>query len=104
MKFIFLIILKMNSDSSFSDISVDNIQDYEMQLRRLTSEINIEERKNKYLMQEIQKKKAEIESFNNDMKKMKKVIEKNTEQEKVLRKEEAFLKKMIEFTKNKLLI
>ena len=104
MKFIFLIILKMNSDSSFSDISVDNIQDYEMQLRRLTSEINIEERKNKYLMQEIQKKKAEIESFNNDMKKMKKVIEKNTEQEKVLRKEEAFLKKMIEFTKNKLLV
>ena len=94
----------MNSDSSFSDISVDNIQDYEMQLRRLTSEINIEERKNKYLMQEIQKKKAEIESFNNDMKKMKKVIEKNTEQEKVLRKEEAFLKKMIEFTKNKLLV
>ena len=28
----------------------------------------------------------------------------NTEQEKVLRKEEAFLKKMIEFTKNKLLV
>ena len=94
----------MNSDSSFNDISVENIQDYEMQLRRLTSEINIEERKNKYLTQEIQKKKAEIESINNDLKKMKKVIEKNTEQEKVLKKAQAFLHKMLEFTKNKLLV
>ena len=94
----------MNSDSSLNIISVDNIQDYEMQLRRLSSEINIEEKKNKYLMQEQQKKKMEIESINSDMKKMKKVIEKNNEQEKVLKKEESFLQKMIEFTQNQLLI
>ena len=94
----------MNSDYSLNIISVDNIQDYEMQLRRLSSEINIEEKKNKYLMQELQKKKMEIESINSDMKKMKKVIEKNNEQEKVLKKEESFLQKMIEFTQNQLLI
>ena len=93
----------MNSDSYNNDISVDNIQDYEMQLRRLTSEINIEEKKNKYLMQELQKKKIEIESINNDLKKMKKVIEKNNEQEKVLVKEEEFLQRMIDFTKNHLI-
>ena len=93
----------MNSDSYNNDISVDNIQDYEMQLRRLTSEINIEEKKNKYLMQELQKKKMEIESINNDLKKMKKVIEKNNEQEKVLVKEEEFLQRMIDFTKNHLI-
>ena len=93
----------MNSDSYNNDISFDNIQDYEMQLRRLTSEINIEEKKNKYLMQELQKKKMEIESINNDLKKMKKVIEKNNEQEKVLVKEEEFLQRMIDFTKNHLI-
>ena len=93
----------MNSDSYNNDISFDNIQDYEMQLRRLTSEINIEEKKNKYLMQELQKKKIEIESINNDLKKMKKVIEKNNEQEKVLVKEEEFLQRMIDFTKNHLI-
>ena len=93
----------MNNESSISEISVDNIQDYEMQLRRLTSEINIEEKKNKYLVQELQKKKNDIESINSDIKKMKKVIEKNNEQVKVLNKEEEFLQKMIEFTKNQLL-
>ena len=82
------------------DISVENIQDYEMQLRRLYSDINVEERKNKYLVQEVQKKKNEIESINNDLKKMKKVVEKNNEQERVLKKEEIFLQKMIEFTRN----
>ena len=82
------------------DISVENIQDYEMQLRRLYSDINVEERKNKYLVQEVQKKKNEIESINNDLKKMKKVVEKNNEQERVLKKEEVFLQKMIEFTRN----
>ena len=93
----------MNSDSSSNNISVENIQDYEMQLRKLSSEINIEEKKNKYLMQELQKKKMEIESINNDIKKMKKVMEKNNEQEKVLKKEEVFLQKMIEFTKNQMI-
>ena len=93
----------MNSDSSPNIISVENIQDYEMQLRKLSSEINIEEKKNKYLMQELQKKKMEIESINNDIKKMKKVMEKNNEQEKVLKKEEVFLQKMIEFTKNQMI-
>ena len=94
----------MNSDSSINFLSVDNIQDYEMQLRRLSSEINIEEKKNKYLMQELQKKKMEIDSFNNDIKKMKKIMDKNNEQEKVLKKEEVFLQKMIEFTKKQFLI
>ena len=94
----------MNSDSSINLFSVDNIQDFEMQLRRLSSEINIEEKKNKYLMQEVQKKKMEIDSFNNDIKKMKKIMDKNNEQEKVLKKEEAFLQKMIEFTKKQFLI
>ena len=89
----------MNS-AIVSDISVENIQDYEMQLRRLYSDINVEERKNKYLIQEVQKKKNEIESINNDLKKMKKVVEKNNEQERVLKKEEVFLQKMIEFTRN----
>ena len=89
----------MNS-AIVSDISVENIQDYEMQLKRLYSDINVEDRKNKYLAQEIQKKKGEIESINNDIKKMKKVIEKNNEQERVLKKEEVFLQKMIEFTRN----
>ena len=93
----------MNSDSYNNDITVDNIQDYEMQLRRLTSEINIEEKKNKYLMQELQKKKMEIDSINNDLKKMKKIIEKNNEQEKILVKEEEFLQRMIDFTKNHLI-
>ena len=93
----------MNSDSYPNNISVENIQDYEMQLRKLSSEINIEEKKNKYLMQELQKKKMEIESINNDIKKMKKVMEKNNEQEKVLKKEEVFLQKMIEFTKNQMI-
>ena len=83
-----------------SDISVENIQDYEMQLKRLYSDINVEDRKNKYLAQEVQKKKSEIESINNDIKKMKKIIEKNNEQERVLKKEEVFLQKMIEFTRN----
>ena len=83
-----------------TDISVENIQDYEMQLRRLYCDINVEERKNKYLMQELQKKKNEIESINSDIKKMKKVIEKNSEQERVLKKEEVFLQKMIEYTRN----
>ena len=54
----------MNIDSSTNEITVDNIQNYEMQLRRLASEINIEEKKNKYLMQEMQKKKMEIDSIN----------------------------------------
>ena len=94
----------MNSDSSTNEITVDNIQNYEMQLRRLASEINIEEKKNKYLMQEMQKKKMEIDSINNDIKKMKKVMERNNEQVKVLNKEEEFLQKMIQFTKNQLLI
>ena len=89
----------MNS-AIVSDISVENIQDYEMQLKKLYSDINVEERKNKYLTQEVQKKKNEIESINNDLKKMKKVVEKNNEQERVLKKEEAFLQKMIEFTRN----
>ena len=89
----------MNS-AIVSDISVENIQGYEMQLRRLYSDINVEERKNKYLVQEVQKKKNEIESINNDLKKMKKVVEKNNEQERVLKKEEVFLQKMIEFTRN----
>ena len=88
------------SSAVATDISVENIQDYEMQLKRLYSDINVEERKNKYLAQEVQKKKNEIESINGDIKKMKKVIEKNNEQERVLRKEEVFLQKMIEFTKN----
>ena len=88
------------SSAVVTDISVENIQDYEMQLKRLYSDINVEERKNKYLAQEVQKKKNEIESINGDIKKMKKVIEKNNEQERVLRKEEVFLQKMIEFTKN----
>ena len=88
------------SSAIANDISVESIQDYEMQLKRLYSEINVEERKNKYLAQEIQKKKGEIESINNDIKKMKKVIEKNNEQERVLKKEEVFLQKMIEFTRN----
>ena len=83
-----------------TDISVENIQDYEMQLKRLYLNINVEERKNKYLAQELQKKKNEIESINGDIKKMKKVIEKNNEQERVLKKEEVFLQKMIEFTRN----
>ena len=94
----------MNSDNSTCDITVESIQDYEMQLRRLSSEINIEEKKNKYLIQELQKKKMEYDSINNDIKKMKKVLEKNNEQEKVVKKEEDFLQKMIEFTKNQLLI
>ena len=86
------------------DLTFENVQDYEMQLRRISSEINIEEKKNKYLLQEIQKKKNEIESINGDIKKMKKVIEKNNEQEKVLKKEEMFLLKMIEFVKNKFIV
>ena len=90
----------MNIDSSTPTISMDNIQDYEMRLRRLSSEINIEDKKNKYLIQELQKKKMDIESINNDIKRMKKVMEKNNEQEKVLKKEENFLQKMIDFTKN----
>ena len=94
----------MNIDSTTNEITVDNIQNYEMQLRRLTSEINIEEKKNKYLMQEMQKKKMEIDSINNDIKKMKKVMERNNEQVKVLNKEEEFLQKMIQFTKSQLLI
>ncbi len=88
------------SSALVSDISVESIQDYEMQLKRLYSNINVEERKNKYLAQELQKKKNEIESINGDIKKMKKVIEKNNEQERVLKKEEVFLQKMIEFTRN----
>ena len=92
----------MNIDSSTPTISMDNIQDYEMRLRRLSSEINIEDKKNKYLMQELQKKKMDIESINNDIKRMKKVMEKNNEQEKVLKKEENFLQKMIDFTKNQM--
>ena len=83
-----------------TEISVENIQDYEMQLRRLYCDINVEERKNKYLMQELLKKKNEIESNYSDIKKMKKVIEKNSEQERVLKKEEVFLQKMIEYTRN----
>ena len=92
----------MNIDSSTPTISMDNIQDYEMRLRRLSSEINIEDKKNKYLIQELQKKKMDIESINNDIKRMKKVMEKNNEQEKVLKKEENFLQKMIDFTKNQM--
>ena len=92
----------MNNDTSRPIISMDIIQDFEMQLRRLSSEINIEDKKNKYLMQELQKKKMDIESINNNIKKMKKVIEKNNEQEKVLKKEENFLQKMIDFTKNQM--
>ena len=92
----------MNIDSSGPILSMDNIQDYEMRLRRLLSEINIEDKKNKYLNQELQKKKMEIESINNDIKKMKKMMEKNNEQEKVLKKEESFLQKMIDFTKNQM--
>ncbi len=88
------------SSALATDISVESIQDYEMQLKRLYSNINVEERKNKYLAQELQKKKNEIESINGDIKKMKKVIEKNNEQERVLKKEEVFLQKMIEFTRN----
>ena len=88
------------SSAIANDISVESIQDYEMQLKRLYSEINVEERKNKYLAQEVQKKKNEIESINGDIKKMKKVIEKNNEQDRVLKKEEVFLQKMIEFTRN----
>ena len=88
------------SSALATDISVESIQDYEMQLKRLYSNINVEERKNKYLAQELQKKKNEIESINSDIKKMKKVIEKNNEQERVLKKEEVFLQKMIEFTRN----
>ena len=88
------------SSAIATDISVESIQDYEMQLKRLYSEINVEERKNKYLAQEVQKKKNEIESINGDIKKMKKVIEKNNEQDRVLKKEEVFLQKMIEFTRN----
>ena len=88
------------SSALVSDISVESIQDYEMLLKRLYSNINVEERKNKYLAQELQKKKNEIESINGDIKKMKKVIEKNNEQEHVLKKEEVFLQKMIEFTRN----
>ena len=88
------------SSALATDISVESIQDYEMQLKRLYSNINVEERKNKYLAQEVQKKKNEIESINGDIKKMKKVIEKNNEQERVLKKEEVFLQKMIEFTRN----
>ena len=88
------------SSTLATDMTVENIQDYEMQLRRLYSDINVEERKNKYLAQELQKKKNEIESINNDIKKMKKVIEKNNEQERVLKKEEVFLQKMIEYTRN----
>ena len=88
------------SSTLATDMTVENIQDYEMQLRRLYSDINVEERKNKYLMQELQKKKNEIESINSDIKKMKKVIEKNNEQERVLKKEEVFLQKMIEYTRN----
>ena len=91
---------KIMNSAVVSDISVENIQDYEMQLRKLYSDINVEERKNKYLTQEVQKKKNEIESINNDLKKMKKIVEKNNEQERVLRKEEVFLQKMIEFTRN----
>ena len=94
----------MNQNVGKDELSLDNIQDYEKQLRTLTSEINIEDKKNSYLTQEIQKKKNEITSINNDMKKMKKVIEKNTEQEKVLKKEEAFLQKMLEFTKNHIIL
>ena len=92
----------MNNDTSRPIISMDIIQDFEMQLRRLSSEINIEDKKNKYLMQELQKKKMDIESINNDIKRMKKVMEKNNEQEKVLKKEENFLQKMIDFTKNQM--
>ena len=88
------------SSAVATDISVENIQDYEMQLKRLYSDINVEERKNKYLMQELLKKKNEIESNYSDIKKMKKVIEKNSEQERVLKKEEVFLQKMIEYTRN----
>ena len=88
------------SSAIANDISVESIQDYEMQLKRLYSEINVEERKNKYLAQEVQKKKNEIESINGDIKKMKKVIEKNNEQDRVLKKGEVFLQKMIEFTRN----
>ena len=88
------------SSAIATDISVESIQDYEMQLKKLYSEINVEERKNKYLAQEVQKKKNEIESINGDIKKMKKVIEKNNEQHRVLKKEEVFLQKMIEFTRN----
>ena len=92
--------IKSMSSALATDISVESIQDYEMQLKRLYSNINVEERKNKYLAQELQKKKNEIESINGDIKKMKKVIEKNNEQERVLKKEEVFLQKMIEFTRN----
>ena len=92
----------MNNDTSRPIISMDIIQDFEMQLRRLSSEINIEDKKNKYLIQELQKKKMDIESINNDIKRMKKVMEKNNEQEKVLKKEENFLQKMIDFTKNQM--
>ena len=88
------------SSAIATDISVESIQDYEMQLKKLYSKINVEERKNKYLAQEVQKKKNEIESINGDIKKMKKVIEKNNEQDRVLKKEEFFLQKMIEFTRN----
>lgn len=88
------------SSELVNDVTVENIQDYEMKLRKIYSDINVEEKKNKYLAQEVQKKKSEIDSINNDIKKMKKVMEKNNEQERVLKKEESFLQKMIEFTKN----
>ena len=75
------------SSELVNDVTVENIQDYEMKLRKIYSDINVEEKKNKYLAQEVQKKKSEIDSINNDIKKMKKVMEKNNEQERVLKKE-----------------
>ena len=84
--------------------SIGEIQEYERQLRNLTSEVNLELKKNKYLTQEMQKRKIEIDGINRDLGKMKKVIEKNQEQIKVLKKDETFLEKMMKFAKNKLLI
>ena len=87
-----------------NNFTIAEIQEYESQLRSLTSEINLEIKKNKYLTQEIQKRKIEVDVINKDLGKMKKVIEKNQEQVKVLKKDEAFLEKMTKFAKNKLLI
>ena len=89
---------------SGNNFNIGEIQEYERQLRNLTSEVNLELKKNKYLTQEMQKRKIEIDGINRDLGKMKKVIEKNQEQIKVLKKDETFLEKMMKFAKNKLLI
>lgn len=92
------------NNGPLTNFTIAEIQEYERQLRSLTSEINLEIKKNKYLTQEIQKRKIEVEVISKDLGKMKKVIEKNQEQVKVLKKDEAFLEKMTKFAKNKLLI